>query len=105
MRSVGLGFVKLKDWGDRDGTIADFLQWSNRHLQQNAKDATVFVANNPTIRGLSQFGGFEFYLEDRAGLAAMRSPPRRASCCNPPARAQCSRTCARTRSTTPHASR
>ncbi len=66
--SVGLGFVKLKDWSDRKGTIADFLQWSNGHLQQNVKDATVFVANNPTIRGLSQFGGFEFYLEDRAGL-------------------------------------
>ena len=42
--SVGLGFVKLKDWSDRKGTIADFLQWSNRHLQQNVKDATVFVA-------------------------------------------------------------
>jgi multidrug efflux pump len=66
--SVGLGFVKLKDWSDRKGTVDDFLQWSNRHLQQNVKDATVFVANNPTIRGLSQFGGFEFYLEDRAGL-------------------------------------
>src|SRR5215831_10651482 len=66
--SVGLGFVKLRDWGDRDGTVQDFIQWSNRHLQQNVKDATVFVANNPTSRGLSQFGGFEFYLEDRAGL-------------------------------------
>jgi multidrug efflux pump len=66
--SVGLGFVKLKHWNDRDGTSLDFIQWANGQLQRNVKDATVFVANIPTIRGLSQFGGFDFYLEDRAGL-------------------------------------
>jgi len=66
--SVGLGFVKLKSFEQRKGDALDFIQWANGHLQANVKDATVFVANNPTIRGLSQFGGFDFYLEDRGGL-------------------------------------
>ena len=66
--SVGLGFVKLKDWKERDMNAIDFIQWANKQLQRNVKDATVFVANQPTIRGLSQFGGFDFYLEDRSGL-------------------------------------
>jgi multidrug efflux pump len=66
--SVGLGFVKLKDWKERDTNALEFIQWANKQLQRNVKDATVFVANQPTIRGLSQFGGFDFFLEDRSGL-------------------------------------
>jgi multidrug efflux pump len=66
--SVGLGFVKLKPWGERDIDIAEFLQWGNREVAQKVKGAQVFMANLPTVRGLSQFGGFDFYLEDRAGL-------------------------------------
>jgi multidrug efflux pump len=31
-------------------------------------DARAFVVNLPTVRGLGQFGGFDFYLEDRGGL-------------------------------------
>jgi multidrug efflux pump len=66
--SVGLGFVKLKPWGERDIDIAEFLQWGNREVARKVKGAQVFMANLPTVRGLSQFGGFDFYLEDRSGL-------------------------------------
>jgi multidrug efflux pump len=66
--SVGLGFVKLKPWGERDIDIEQFLQWGNREVGSKIKGAQVFMANLPTVRGLSQFGGFDFYLEDRAGL-------------------------------------
>ena len=31
------------------------------------RDATIFVVNLPTIRGLSQFGGIDMYLQARAG--------------------------------------
>ena len=31
------------------------------------KDAQAFVVNLPTVNGLSQFGGFDMYLQDRAG--------------------------------------
>jgi multidrug efflux pump len=66
--SVGLGFVKLKPWNERDTTAIEFIQWANGQLARNVKDAQVFVVNQPTIRGLSQFGGFDFFLEDRSGL-------------------------------------
>ncbi len=66
--SVGLGFIKLRDWKDRDTTALEFIRWANRQLQHNMKDAQVFVVNLPTVRGLSQFGGFDFFLEDRSGL-------------------------------------
>src|SRR5690606_3068998 len=32
------------------------------------RDASIFVVNLPTIQGLGQFGGFDMYLQDRAGL-------------------------------------
>ena len=66
--SVGLGFIELKQWKDRDASALEFIQWANGQLARNVKDASVFVVNLPTIRGLSQFGGFDFFLEDRAGV-------------------------------------
>ena len=41
-------------------------QRANGALQQ-VRDAQVFVLNLPTVRGLGQFGGFDMYLQDRAG--------------------------------------
>ncbi|HTY50661.1 MAG TPA: efflux RND transporter permease subunit, partial [Steroidobacteraceae bacterium] len=66
--NVGLGFVKLKPWDERRETAAQFLAWANRMLAHNVHDAQAFTANLPTVRGLGQFGGFDFYLQDRAGL-------------------------------------
>ncbi len=68
--NVGLGFIRLKDWSKRtkpSEQIGPFIGWANRALQQ-IKGARIFVVNLPTIRGLGRFGGFDFQLEDRAGL-------------------------------------
>ncbi len=68
--NVGMGFVRLKPWSDRTRNseqIGPFMQWANKALY-GIKDAQIFVVNLPTIRGLSQFGGFDMELEDRAGL-------------------------------------
>jgi multidrug efflux pump len=68
--NVGLGFIRLKDWEERrapDEQIDAFIQWANGALQ-SIKGARMFVINLPTIRGLGRFGGFDFRLEDRAGL-------------------------------------
>ncbi|MGH8551214.1 MAG: multidrug efflux RND transporter permease subunit [Methylococcales bacterium] len=68
--NVGLGFVRLKDWKQRRGAdeqINGFIQWANGALQA-VKGASMFVINLPTIRGLGRFSGFDFRLEDRAGL-------------------------------------
>ena len=68
--NVGLGFIRLKPWDERraaDEQINAFIQWANGALQE-IKGARMFVMNLPTIRGLGRFGGFDFRLEDRAGL-------------------------------------
>ncbi len=68
--NVGLGFIRLKDWGERtepEQQINAVIGWANGALQ-SIKGARLFVVNLPTIRGLGRFGGFDFRLEDRAGL-------------------------------------
>jgi multidrug efflux pump len=64
--NVGMAFVRLKDWDQRDLTAAEFIQKANGALH-GIRDAQIFVVNLPTVRGLSQFGGFDMYLQDRAG--------------------------------------
>jgi multidrug efflux pump len=66
--NVGLGFVRLKPWSERSTSAAEFIQWANRTLGRSIRDAQVFSVNLPTVRGLGNFGGFDFFLEDRAGL-------------------------------------
>ncbi|MEJ2692604.1 MAG: efflux RND transporter permease subunit [Candidatus Thiodiazotropha sp.] len=68
--NVGLGFIRLKEWDERKAPsdqINAFIGWANGALQQ-IKGARIFVVNLPTIRGLGRFGGFDFRLEDRAGV-------------------------------------
>jgi multidrug efflux pump len=66
--NAGRAFVKLKPWSQRKTTSLDFIQWANSIMKREMHDARVFLVNMPTIRGLGAFGGFDFYLEDRAGL-------------------------------------
>ena len=63
--NVGMAFVRLKPWDERDITAAEFIQKANGALHA-IRDAQIFVVNLPTVRGLSQFGGFDMY-QDRAG--------------------------------------
>ena len=65
--NVGMGFIRLKHWDDRDITVPEFIQQANQALY-GIRDAQIFVVNLPTIQGLGQFGGFDMYLQDRAGL-------------------------------------
>ncbi|NLA67186.1 MAG: multidrug efflux RND transporter permease subunit [Gammaproteobacteria bacterium] len=65
--NVGMAFIKLTDWSERDGTVQDFIQAANGALY-GIRDAQIFVVNLPTVQGLGQFGGFDMYLQDRAGL-------------------------------------
>ncbi|HVK53109.1 MAG TPA: multidrug efflux RND transporter permease subunit [Pseudoxanthomonas sp.] len=64
--NVGMAFIKLKDWGDRDVDAATFIQQANGALF-GIKEASIFVVNLPTVNGLGQFGGFDMYLQDRTG--------------------------------------
>ena len=64
--NVGMAFIKLKPWGDRDITAQEFIQQANGALY-GIRDAQIFVINLPTVNGLGQFGGFDMFLQDRGG--------------------------------------
>lgn len=64
--NVGMNFIRLKDWDKRDLTATQIIQQMNGKMQA-VRDATIFVVNLPTIRGLSQFGGIDMYLQAHPG--------------------------------------
>jgi len=64
--NAGMAFIKLTDWGSRSLTADEFIQKANGVLH-GIRDAQIFVVNLPTIRGLSQFGGIDMYLQARSG--------------------------------------
>ncbi len=64
--NVGMAFIRLKPWDERETTAGEFIQRANGSLF-GLRDAQIFVVNLPTVSGLSQFGGFDMYLQDRAG--------------------------------------
>jgi multidrug efflux pump len=65
--NVGMAFVRLKPWSERKQTAGQLIQQFQGQLGGGVRDGTAFVVNLPTIRGLGRFGGFDLYLEDRAG--------------------------------------
>src|SRR6185312_1301626 len=52
----------------RSETANEFIRWANRTLGKEIRDAEVYAVNLPTVRSLGNFGGFDFFLEDRSGL-------------------------------------
>ena len=64
--NVGMAFVRLKDWSLRKETAPEFIQKMNKKAY-GIKDAQIFFVNLPTVQGLGQFGGFDMWLQDRAG--------------------------------------
>ncbi|WP_109481604.1 efflux RND transporter permease subunit [Paraburkholderia sp. C35] len=64
--NVGMSFIKLSEWDRRSETAMKMIPQMNRILS-SITDAQIFVVNLPTIRGLSQFGGVDMYLQARAG--------------------------------------
>jgi multidrug efflux pump len=64
--NVGMAFIKLTDWSKRSQTAMQLIPRANKILKA-VTGAQIFVVNLPTIRGLSQFGGVDMYLQARAG--------------------------------------
>lgn len=69
-QNTGLTFVKLKDWNLRkrselrvDAIVARAMKAFSR-----LRDATVFAFAPPAVRELGNSSGFDFELEDRAGV-------------------------------------
>ncbi|HEX3843692.1 MAG TPA: multidrug efflux RND transporter permease subunit [Steroidobacteraceae bacterium] len=64
----GRAYVHLIPWNQRSQTADEFVAWANDALQSKIHNAQVVMTNRPAIRGLGEFSGFDFYLEDRGGL-------------------------------------
>ena len=69
-QNVGLGFVKLKDWDLRSGANLKIDALVKRAMAKFAKirNAQVFAFPPPAVQELGRAGGFDFELQDRAGL-------------------------------------
>jgi hydrophobe/amphiphile efflux-1 (HAE1) family protein len=63
-------FVNLKPWDDRPGEVKSVFGIVQRVNQRLARLSTVraFAVNAPPVQGLSSTGGFEFMLQNIAGL-------------------------------------
>src|SRR5690242_4920280 len=65
--NVGMAFIHLKDWSERKHDANQIIADFNSKFSK-IRDAQVVAINRPVIRGLGQFAGFDFELEDRSGL-------------------------------------
>ncbi|WP_439500228.1 efflux RND transporter permease subunit [Bosea sp. (in: a-proteobacteria)] len=67
--SAATTFVTLKDWELRKTPDLDARNLPATFIGMNAgiKDAMILFFNPPPISGLSNTGGFEFYVQDRTG--------------------------------------
>ncbi|MDK2797563.1 MAG: multidrug efflux pump [Tepidiphilus sp.] len=69
-QNAGLVFVRLKDWSERkaaESSAQALIQKANRHFAP-LKEAIIFSINPPAIPEMAAIGGFDFRLQDRAGL-------------------------------------
>ncbi|MBD9414148.1 multidrug efflux RND transporter permease subunit [Pseudomonas sp. PDM16] len=67
--NAGVSFVPLKDWSERttEETDARNLTHTFMGMGLKEKDGVVMSFNPPPITGMSTTGGFEGYIQDRAG--------------------------------------
>jgi hydrophobe/amphiphile efflux-1 (HAE1) family protein len=72
-QGTGQGFIVLKDWALRTGDgqgAADMARRITTELQQQIRDAQVFVLLPPAVRGLGANAGFAVQLQDVGGVGA-----------------------------------
>ena len=68
-QNVGLAFVRLKDWDDRDASQSvNAVIGRAMGYFSTVKEAQIFAFNLPPIAALGNATGFTLFLQDRAGL-------------------------------------
>ncbi|CAM3668346.1 efflux RND transporter permease subunit [Rheinheimera salexigens] len=68
-QNVGLAFVRLKDWSERDDNQSvNAVIGRAMGYFSTVKEAQIFAFNLPPIAALGNATGFTLYLQDRAGL-------------------------------------
>ena len=69
-QNMGLIFAQMKNWSERKGKEQSVDAILNRAMRYfpTIKEAQIYAFNLPAIHGLGSSTGFDFYLQDRAGL-------------------------------------
>lgn len=69
-QNSGLGFVRLKDWSEREGQENGVAAIAGRAMGalSNIRDAMAFAFAPPAVMELGNATGFDVYLQDRGGL-------------------------------------
>lgn len=65
-------FARLKPWDERPGqkqSVFYLLNEINQRFQKEINGSVAFAANVPPVDGIGATGGFEFQLQNRAGLS------------------------------------
>ncbi|MCK6423790.1 MAG: efflux RND transporter permease subunit [Burkholderiaceae bacterium] len=69
----GQGFIRLQDWSLRPAqaqSAAALAERFSRELGQRVRDASIFVVQPPTVRGLGGSAGVQLFLQDLGGLGS-----------------------------------
>ncbi|WP_027709551.1 efflux RND transporter permease subunit [Zooshikella ganghwensis] len=66
-QNAGMGFIKLKDWSEREASAQEIAGRITQKMMSTIKDAQVFVVNPPAIAGLGTSSGFTLQLQDLGG--------------------------------------
>ena len=68
-QNAGMGFVLLKDWNERKSAALGVEAVAGRAFGalMQLKDAMAFAIAPPSVQGLGQQGGFDFFLRDNLG--------------------------------------
>jgi len=67
----GQGFIRLKDWKERPGkaqAAGALAERFSRELGKKVRDASVFIVQPPTVRGLGGSAGIQLFLQDLGGV-------------------------------------
>ncbi len=67
----GQGYIRLKDWSERGGKgqgAAEMARRITNDLQDQVRDAQVFILLPPAVRGLGANAGFAVQLQDVGGV-------------------------------------
>ncbi|WOP56395.1 efflux RND transporter permease subunit [Xanthomonas euvesicatoria] len=66
-QNSGMGFIKLKDWAQRDAPAQEIANRITGAMMGALPDAQVFALSPPAINGLGTSSGFTLQLQDVAG--------------------------------------
>jgi len=66
---AAFSFVHLKDWSKRNASQLSASAIAHKYMKKFSqnKEAFLFAATPPPIRGMSTTGGFEMYIQDKTG--------------------------------------